>query len=226
MTSVTPPTGSAASEDADNQALASPGARYAARLSTNVSAANLRDRIIDAELRNLTHGFDLLSSDDSLVHAAGTIVSARRRYIIGAGKSFALATLMSWELSSGLGQVLLIDDVNVRSLDVLSDVRDTDVLVVFSFRRYRRHTLTVAEEFAAGGGAVIGITDRADSPIAAIARETVVVPTASASYTDSPTGVAAVVHLLSTLATASSKGARRRLSTREKIAHRLETYAE
>ncbi|MFG1954854.1 MurR/RpiR family transcriptional regulator [Micromonospora sp. NPDC048830] len=214
------------STESDNRSLISPKDRYAARLQMNMSAANLRARVLDAELRNLQRTFDHLGEDDSLVRAASGIVSTRRRFIIGAGKSLAHATLLAWDLAAGLGQVLLVDEVTVRSLDVLLDVRPTDVLVAFSFRRYQRRTVTVAEEFAAQGGLVIGITDAPDAPIARFAHEVVVVPTVSASYADSPTAVAAVIHLLTTLTTASAKGARRRLAERERLHQALDTYLE
>jgi hypothetical protein len=53
-----------------------------------------------------------------------------------------------------------------------------------------------------------------------------VVGTDSASYADSPTAVAAVVHILATLAAASAKGARRRLARRDVLTARLGVYAE
>lgn len=210
----------------DNTRLASPSDRFAARLQRNSSAANLRARIVEAEMSNLNQAFQQLGEDDSLVHAASGIVKARRRFIVGAGKSFAHATLLAWELSAGLGQVLLVDEVTVRSLDVLVDVRPSDVLIAFSFRRYQRHTVAVAEAFHACGGHVIGITDSPEAPITRLAQDVVVVPTTSASYADSPTAVTAVIHLLSTLTTASAKGARRRLTERERLHHRLGTYLD
>lgn len=210
----------------DNRSLHSPEERYAARLQAKSSATALRARIVETELRNLRDTFEHLSEDDALVHASARIVAARRRYILGAGKSFAYATLFAWDLSAGLAQVLLIDEAAVRSIDVLSDVRPTDVLVVFSFRRYQRQSIVIAEQFAAAGGVVIAVTDSIDAPITRHAVESVTVPTASASYADSPTGVAAVIHLLSTLTTASAKGARRRFAEREKLSRILGSYLE
>ena len=211
---------------ADDRSLTSPGDRYTARLQARSSATALRARIVETELANLRDTFSHLGEDDSLVHASSRIVAARRRYVLGAGKSFAYATLFAWDLSAGLAQVLLIDEGAVRSIDVLSDVRPTDVLVVFSFRRYQRQSIIIAEQFAASGGIVIAVTDAGNAPIARFAAETVTVPTTSASYADSPTGVAAVIHLLSALTTASAKGARRRFAEREKLSRVLGTYLE
>jgi DNA-binding MurR/RpiR family transcriptional regulator len=209
-----------------NEALSSPEDRYAARLQKRSSASVLRARIVESEKRILAETFDHLGEDDALVRAPAHIVAARRRYVLGAGKSFAYATLLAWDLSAGLAQVLLIDEAAVRSLDVLPEVRPTDVLVVFSFRRYRKQSILIAEQFAAAGGTVIAVTDSATAPISVIATETVVVPTSSASYADSPTAVAAVIHLLSTLTIASAKGARRRFAEREQLGHILNEYVE
>jgi DNA-binding MurR/RpiR family transcriptional regulator len=209
-----------------NESLSSPEDRYAARLQKKSSASVLRARIVESEKQNLRDTFDHLSEDDALVRAPARIVAARRRYVLGAGKSLAYATLFAWDLSAGLSQVLLIDEGAVRSIDVLSDVRPTDVLVVFSFRRYPRQSILVAERFAAAGGTVIAVTDSPDAPIAAFAHETVTVPTASASSADSPTAVAAVIHLLSTLSIASAKGARRRFAEREQLNRMLNHYVE
>jgi DNA-binding MurR/RpiR family transcriptional regulator len=207
-------------------ALRSPEDRFEARLQKKSSTAVLRGRIVEAEVRNLTATFDHLGEDDAIVRASGRIVAARRRYVLGAGRSSAYATLCAWDLSAGLSQVLLIDESAVRAIDVLADVRPTDVLVVFSFRRYRRDSVIVAQQFSEAGGTVVAVTDSLDAPIAHYATEVVTVPTVSVSYADSPTGVAAVIHLLSTLTTASAKGARRRFAERERLSKIVASYIE
>jgi DNA-binding MurR/RpiR family transcriptional regulator len=146
--------------------------------------------------------------------------------VAGAGKSFAYASLLATDLSAGLSQVTLIDGAVVRAIDILSEVRTSDVLVAVSLRRYRRETVLAAEHFAAAGGTVVAITDDPGAPLAATAAETVVVSTDSASYADSPTAVAAVIHLLTTLTTASAKGARRRIAERDRLARALGTHLE
>jgi DNA-binding MurR/RpiR family transcriptional regulator len=182
--------------------------------------------MIEKELQNLSMVFEKISSDESVIRAATLTVSARRRFIIGHGKSLAYATLLSKDLSASLSQVTLIDEVAVSALDVLAGVREGDLLLAFSFRRYRRETLQIATQFVETGGTLLVLTDSIDSPIAAMAAEVVVVSTDSASYADSPTAVAAVVHLLSTLTTASSKGARRRLADRDRLSSVLNLYVD
>jgi DNA-binding MurR/RpiR family transcriptional regulator len=100
------------------------------------------------------------------------------------------------------------------------------VLIAFTMRRYRRDTIELCRQFRNAGGSVLAITDDSESPVARIADVSVIVSTESASYADSPTAVAAISHLVTTLATASAKGARRRLSERDRITHELGIYAE
>ncbi|RIQ35760.1 MurR/RpiR family transcriptional regulator [Jiangella rhizosphaerae] len=206
--------------------LTSPSQRFGARLQRPSSAAALQARVIEQETRTLAEAFERVASDGSVVAAAATVVAARRRFVAGTGKSFAYASLLAVDLSAGLSNVTLVDGTLVRHLDVLADVRDTDVLVAVSLRRYRRETVALAGRFAAAGGTVVAVTDTAASPLTAVAGQSIVVPTASASFADSPTAVAAVLHLLATLTTASAKGARRRLAERDRLAHDLDLYWE
>lgn len=206
--------------------LSSPSQRFGARLQRPSSAAALQARVIEQETRTLAEALERVAADGSVAAAAALVVAARRRFVAGTGKSFAYASLLAVDLSAGLANVTLVDGTLVRHLDVLADVRDTDVLVAVSLRRYRRETVALAERFAAAGGAVVAITDTASSPLVRVAGQAIVVPTASASFADSPTAVAAVVHLLATLTTASAKGARRRLAERDRLAHDLDLYWE
>lgn len=206
--------------------LTSPSQRFGARLQRPSSAASLQARVIEQETRTLAEAFERVAADGSVAAAAALVVAARRRFVAGTGKSFAYASLLAVDLSAGLSNVTLVDGTLVRHLDVLADVRDTDVLVAVSLRRYRRETVALTERFAAAGGAVVAVTDTESSPLAAVAGQSIVVPTASASYADSPTAVAAVLHLLATLTTASAKGARRRLAERDRLARDLDLYRE
>src|SRR4029079_15280350 len=117
----------------------------------------------------------------------------------------------------GLAPVTLIGGTVVRGVDVLSDVRSNDLMVAFSFRRYRRDTVEIARRFVEAGGEVGAVTDFEDSPLAKIADQSIYVAPGSASYVDSPTVVASVLHVLATLSTASAKGARRRLVERDRL---------
>jgi DNA-binding MurR/RpiR family transcriptional regulator len=210
----------------DNRRLTTPDERYGARLQRRSTATALLKQVVAQETANLAATLDRLQADGSLEQAARTIVAAKRRFVTGGSKSWSYASLLATDLSASMANVVLIEGTVVRAVDVLADVRPGDVLVAFSLRRYARSTIAVAEEFAAAGGTVVGVTDDAQSAVARVAEVSVVVSTDSASYADSPTAVAAVVHILATLAAASAKGARRRLARRDVLTTRLGVYAE
>ena len=210
----------------ENKQLSSPDERYGARLQRRSTATALLQQVVAQETANLSATLERLQADGSLEQAARRIVAAKRRFVTGGSKSWSYASLLATDLSASMANVTLIDGTVVRAVDVLSDVRPGDVLVAFSLRRYARSTIAVAEEFSAAGGAVVGVTDDPGSAVARVADVAVVVSTDSASYADSPTAVAAVVHILATLSAASAKGARRRLARRDAITTRLGVYAD
>lgn len=210
----------------ENRLLTTPDDRYRARLQRRSSSNLLLQRVIQQENTNLAATLDRLQADGSLEQAARRIVAARRRFVAGALKSWSYASLLASDMAGSLANVTLVDGTVGRAVDILSDVRPDDVLIAFSFRRYARSTSAIASEFRAAGGTVIGITDTADSTIAKLSEGPVIVSTDSASYADSPTAVAAVVHILATLTAASAKGARRRLARRDVLTRRLDIYDE
>lgn len=202
--------------------LESPDQRFERRLTERASAQVLQARLVSQETGHLAAALEQVAADGAVPRAAALIVAARRRFTSGAGKSAAYAGLLAGDLATGLSHVQLV--APATAIDVLAEVTTSDVLVAFSFRRYRRETTAIADAFAAAGGTVIAVTDRADAPVAAHAAETIVVNTGSASYVDSPTAVVAVAHILATLTVASAKGARRRISARESLSHELGLY--
>lgn len=210
--------------EVENSGLRSPEQRLGARLARRSSAEVLQTRLMEQERTNLDEAFRRLSDEGSLVAAAGLIVAARRRFILGLGKSMGFATLLAADLQAGISRVTLIDGATVRPLDVLAEVAESDALVAFSFRRYRQSTIDVVTEFAQAGGRVVLVTDTDENPAAERADALVVVPTTSESYADSATAVAAASLILSTLVTSSAKGAGRRMEARSVIAERLGLY--
>lgn len=193
------------------------------RLRPNVSAEALQAHLVDAERASLESTFATLAADSSLSRAAALILASRRKYIAGAGKSAAYAALLNADLAATLPNVMLIG-AGLSATDVLSDVRSSDVCVVFSVRRYRAETVRLGRLFASSGGHLVVVTDDPRAPLASSASALILVDTGSASYADSPTAMAAVCHLLSSLASASAKGARRRLANRDVVTAELGLY--
>lgn len=210
--------------DAHDRELSSPGARYGERFRTNISAEALQARVIESETRSLAMTFAQLSESGDVPRAAALILGARRRYLTGRGKTSAYAELLGADLATTLSNVFVVDDRSLTGLTVLTDVRASDVLIAFTMRRYREETVRFGRLFREAGGELIVVTDSADAPLADSASVLLPVRTHSVSSADSPTAVAAVCHLLSTLTSASAKGARRRLATRDALAADLDLY--
>jgi DNA-binding MurR/RpiR family transcriptional regulator len=199
------------------------GTPRAAKRSASVA---LQRRIIERERRVLLRAFEQIEADGTAIQATALIVAARRKFVIGAGKSFAYASLLAGDLSAGLSQVTLIDGAIVRPLDILTDVRASDVLIAFSVHPYRSYTVDFSRQFRDAGGRVVAVTDEVGAPICAIADVNVVVPTENTPEDDSPTALVAAIHLLTSLATASAKGARRRLDRRAELTRALNIYSD
>lgn len=205
------------------------------------SATILKSRLVEAHRQEFEAGLEWARTDPMVEAAAARITGARRRFVLGAATSFTYASLLAAKLSNSLAQVTLVDGTIVRPLDILSDVRASDVMIVLSFRRYRGYTIDTAVPFADAGGSLVLITDSDSNPLAERATETIVIgpdDTAELAQVDvdlsmhpetpevSPAVVAMVIDLLATLSTASAKGANRRFAERERLASELGLYRD
>jgi DNA-binding MurR/RpiR family transcriptional regulator len=207
-----------------DRALSSPQDRFGERVRANLSAETIQAQVIESETRSLALTLEELTANGEVPRAAALILGARRRYIGGEGKSSAYAQLLNADLSATLSNVFLIDGRGLSPLTLLTDVRSSDVLIVFSMRRYRTETIRLGRLFHEAGGQLVVITDSEDAPLAGLASALIRVHTESVSYANSPTAVAAVCHLVSALTMASAKGARRRLSGQDQYAAELGLY--
>ncbi|GAA1623153.1 MurR/RpiR family transcriptional regulator [Actinoplanes couchii] len=190
------------------------------------SARVLKQRVLDQQRTEFDKALARAADHDEIERAAALIVSARRRFLLGYGKSLAYASMLATDLSAGLSGVHLIGDGSLRALDVLSDVRQGDLLIAVSMARYRRETVEIAETWARNDGQLVLITDADGAPLTGVAAAGIVIGADSASYATSPTSVVLALHLLATLTIASSKGAGRRLRERDALAAGLGLYVE
>jgi len=190
------------------------------------SAQVLKQRVLEQQRTEFARALAWAAEQDAIEQAAALIVSARRRYLLGYGKSLSFASLLASDLSAGLSGVHLVDGAALRTLDVLSDIRQGDLLVAVSLARYRRETIDIASAYVRHGGQLVLVTDAEDAPLAESAAARIVIGVDSASYANSPTSVVLALHLLATLTIASSKGAGRRLRERDTLAAELDLYPE
>lgn len=199
------------------------------------SSTLLKQRLLEAHRAELAAGLAWADADSSLEAAAALITGSRRRFVIGAATSFTYASLLAAKMSAALAKVTLVDGTIVRPLDILSDVRDSDVMIAVSLSPYRRYTVEAAVPFVRAGGALVVITDAPDAPLVRYATASVVIAdvgerseVAARLHPESPLAspmvVAMVIDILTALSSASAKGASRRLADRERLASELRLY--
>ncbi|MCD0484395.1 SIS domain-containing protein [Streptacidiphilus sp. ASG 303] len=211
-------------EEQDRE-LRTPRQRYTARIGAG-GAGPLVERAAGHEAENVRRTLRELAAGDDLERAASAIAAARTRYLVGERKSHAFALLLAADLSAVLPDVHVLGDRGGRDVDALLDAGPADVAVAFGMRRYSTGTLDLVRALRGRGVPVVGVTDAPDSPLAGLSDHVLVAATASTSFTDSPTAVAATVHALSLVVAARTKGARRRLARREEAARALSVYRE
>lgn len=190
------------------------------------SSALLKRRLIEDQRRQLDAMLDWALNDSGVEEMAAQIVGARRRFIIGATKSFAYASLLALDLSASLANVHLVDGTIIRPIDVLSDVRSSDVMVAFSIQRYRKYTIDIATTFQDAGGRLLVITDSPDAPLAHVGAEVVLVPPTGVEYDSSPPSLSLLIGVIASLTAASAKGAGRRSAQRDHLGEVLDLYVD
>lgn len=188
------------------------------------SASLLKSRLLQSEQVVLETALAAFREDAAFERASAHIARSRRRLILGRGSSQSYAIVFAAALKESLSQVLLVSPPGLDHLDVLADVRNTDVLFAICMRPYRRDTVEISKLYVAAGGTLLLITDSADSPLSAFASEQIIVPVSEHELETPNLGVLLAVQVLAQLASASSKGAIRRTQERERVSELLEIH--
>lgn len=156
-----------------------------------------RDSAINDALETSTHNLRAtleLLSDRDLKEAVQHLADVRRRVMILGGRvSAPLARYLAGQLHLLRPGIGLVDSERSAPAQQLIDMRKTDVLVVFDYRRYQPDTIESARVAAARGCDVILFTDPWLSPASAFARQVLVTSVETVGPFDSLVGAMAVV---------------------------------
>jgi DNA-binding MurR/RpiR family transcriptional regulator len=172
--------------------LSSPLARYRDEPKRD-SAVN---DALDAATHNLKTSQELLSERD-LKEAVELLADVRRRVLVLGGRvSATLARYMTGQLHLLRPGISLVDAERSAPAQQLIDMRKTDLLVVFDYRRYQPDTIESARIAASRGCNVILFTDPWLSPASAFARQVLVTSVDMVGPFDSLVGAVAVVEAL------------------------------
>ncbi|HEY2437196.1 MAG TPA: MurR/RpiR family transcriptional regulator, partial [Solirubrobacteraceae bacterium] len=169
--------------------LSSPLARYRDEPKRD-SAIN---DALEISSHNLKATLELLSDRD-LKEAVHLLADVRRRVMVLGGRvSAPLARYLAGQLHLLRPGIGLVDSERSAPAQQLIDMRKTDVLVVFDYRRYQPDTIDSARVAAARGCDVILFTDPWLSPASAFARQVLVTSVETVGPFDSLVGAMAVV---------------------------------
>ena len=172
--------------------LSSPLARYRDE-PHHESAVNTA---LDASAQNLRTTLELLSHRD-VKEAIDLLADVRRRVMVLGGRvSAPLARYLAAQLHLLRPGIGLVDAERSAPAQQLIDLRKTDVLVVFDYRRYQPDTIECARVAAGRGCDVILFTDPWLSPASAFARQVLVTSVETVGPFDSLVGAMAVVEAL------------------------------
>ena len=151
---------------------------------------------LDASAHNLRATLELLSHRD-VKEAIDLLADVRRRVMVLGGRvSAPLARYLAGQLHLLRPGIGLVDAERSAPAQQLIDMRKTDVLVVFDYRRYQPDTIECARVAAARGCDVILFTDPWLSPASAFARQVLVTSVETVGPFDSLVGAMAVVEAL------------------------------
>lgn len=159
------------------------------------SKGHLYAGMADATVTNLEMLFSQVDAA-RLTATAKSIISARRVVISAVGSCFPLAHYFHYVARMALSNVCVTPQAGGLPVDDLIELGPKDVILLISFKPYRRETIDAALLAKKQGATVVAITDSRTSPIAIPADTVFVVPTETPQFFPS---ISAAVALLETL---------------------------
>ena len=175
--------------------LSSPLARYRDEPERTGTDWMLSDSL-KAATDNLKSTLALLSHRD-VNEAVDVLADVRRRMMVLGGRVTApLARYLAGQLHLLRPGIGLVDAERSAPAQQLIDMRKTDVLIVFDYRRYQPDTIEAARVAASRGCNVILFTDPWLSPASAFSRQVLVTSVDTVGPFDSLVGATAVIEAL------------------------------
>jgi len=135
--------------------------------------------------------------EDAVAEVVGHLANAKARlFILSGDASQGIATQFAADLGALRAQVCLIGGNEVAVHRQVSQLTQTDVVVLLDVRRYDRWLIEAATAARHAGVWIAAMTDSLLSPLAGIADRTLVIAAAGAGPFDSHVGTLALCNLL------------------------------
>jgi DNA-binding MurR/RpiR family transcriptional regulator len=152
--------------------------------------------------------------------AAKALLDARHRVILGRGVGHVMGLILAFYLTQA--GVPCIAALPSDFSNQAANLGPEDLLVVISFHPYSRETIDAAAFAKQNRVPVLALSDRADSPLAALADLLVPVPSEDLLFSASLTSFAALAHAFAiVLAARDQPGTLKRLKAADRVAQPL-----
>lgn len=161
-----------------------------------------------------------LNPRERIEAVADAMLKAPRVHFLGLRASHGLALHLQYTYALLAPNGVLLNDQGGTLPDQLDHIGARDLLVALSLAPYTRQTVEAVEETAARGIAVVALTDSVHSPLARVARHTLLFRADSPSYFQSMVGALAVAEALA--AAVAVRGGARVLGHLQAVQHRLD----
>jgi DNA-binding MurR/RpiR family transcriptional regulator len=158
-----------------------PGGNYQARIRSviasaegRLASADIADEFIAgsiAGMQEFRRGLHSASFDQ----AVDLLMQAPAVWVMGARRSFAVASYLTYALQHTDKRVTLVSGLGGMFEGQMRGLRPGDVMLVVSFSPYAEESLQCARLAVARGARVLAITDSLMSPLAALSAATLVV---------------------------------------------------
>ncbi len=130
--------------------------------------------------------------------AADMICQKRKIMIAGRGLAHMMAKILQMYLNSaGVFAVVINTELNEPVYSAISTMDEDTMLIVISFPDYYPMTVELAEEAKRQNATVLAIADKDEAAVVKYADHSLLVPSESMLFINSPTGMAMLVNLLS-----------------------------
>jgi len=116
-----------------------------------------------------------LNPDALVSQVADLLVRARRIYVSGHGTSFSLASYVAMQLNFCLDKAQVFNMEHGDVGDRMRSVDERDVFIGIGYLRYFPYTADILRSARKQGAKIVAITDRASSPLAAVAHHSLFV---------------------------------------------------
>jgi len=186
------------------QAIRDNGLGFSGKAGAQVLAQKVRgEKALAAEMvASLTSQIGRLAEPEQLERLAGAaalLASAERVFCLGLRSSHTVAWHMNYVMSLIGEKSVLLDTHAGFGTDPIRNASPRDALFVVSVAPYTRATVEVAQYAHAHAVPIVAVTDSLVSPLAPLARSTILVSTDSPSFFHSMTPAFVVGEILTAL---------------------------